>query len=165
MSLEGLQVSVAELAGLLGITERRVQQLADEGCLVKAVRGSYDLAGSVQGYLVFLRKQLPNTGKPTESAERTRLLKAKAGIAELEEQQRRGELGRVDEMERTAEQEARTALAALLVIGARIGEPLSVLDTPEACEALVDKEIRKACEVILAAAKASAGAEPSEVAA
>jgi phage terminase Nu1 subunit (DNA packaging protein) len=49
-------VTPTELAELLGLTVRHVQRLAQEGVIVRAGRGRYDLAASVQGYVEWLRR-------------------------------------------------------------------------------------------------------------
>lgn len=49
--IEGLRVSSAQLAHVLGLTSRRVQQLAKEGVLARGPGGKFDLAASVQAYM------------------------------------------------------------------------------------------------------------------
>ena len=49
------EVSAGFLSGLLGITDRRVQQLAAQGVLPKASRGRYPMAGCVRAYVQFLQ--------------------------------------------------------------------------------------------------------------
>lgn len=48
-------VTAGTLADLFNLTERRVQQLANEKVVVKADRGKYDLIASVKGYVRFLQ--------------------------------------------------------------------------------------------------------------
>ena len=83
------------IARLLVLTERRVQQLATEGIIPKASRGQYDLVESVRGYILHQRKLIEDK-QPGEvtvlEAERGRLTGAKAGLAELDERERRGQL-------------------------------------------------------------------------
>jgi phage terminase Nu1 subunit (DNA packaging protein) len=91
---EQLTYPVAVISQLLDIGERRVQQLSKEGVLPKAERGKYSLIGCVRGYILFLRSQLPNSGKPVADirAESARLKKAQANLAEMEEAERKGSL-------------------------------------------------------------------------
>lgn len=49
--------SLQTLSVLLDITERRVQQLAGEGIVVRKRQGHYDLVASIQGYVRYLRAQ------------------------------------------------------------------------------------------------------------
>lgn len=85
---------LAVIARLLDLSERRVQQLSREGVIPKAERGSYDLVGAVRGYVRYLRElvQKAQGGAADLPTERTRLVKAKADLAELEAHQRRGDL-------------------------------------------------------------------------
>jgi hypothetical protein len=46
-------VSLGPLSEILGICARRIQQLTRQGILVRARRGVYDLAESVQGYCAY----------------------------------------------------------------------------------------------------------------
>lgn len=87
--------SVRVIARILNLTERRVQQLASEGIIPKASRGRYDFVESVRGYIGHLREEIDirQPGKITIlEDQRTRLTRARAGLAELDERERRGEL-------------------------------------------------------------------------
>lgn len=83
-------VSVALLAGVLGITERWVQQLERQGVLEKTGRGRYALAKSVQAYIKFkveseVARATPDASNPGErvKAERARKLKLENDETEL----------------------------------------------------------------------------------
>jgi hypothetical protein len=49
------EVSGPELGRILGLTGRRILQLADEGVIERAAGGGFDLVDGVQGYLKLLR--------------------------------------------------------------------------------------------------------------
>ena len=85
---------IAVIARLLDLTERRVQQLGRDGVIPKAERGRYDLVGSVRGYVRYLREQAvrAQSGAVDFGAERARLVKAKADLAEMDAEARRGDL-------------------------------------------------------------------------
>ncbi len=85
---------IGVIARLLDLSERRVQQLSREGVIPKAERGQYDLVGAVRGYVAYLRELAvkAQAGAPDFGAERARLIKAKADLAEMEADGRRGEL-------------------------------------------------------------------------
>ncbi|AVM76212.1 terminase small subunit, Nu1 [Magnetospirillum gryphiswaldense] len=102
---------IAVIAKLLDLTERRVQQLGRDGTIPKAERGRYDLVGAVQGYVRYLRDQASrNQGGPADfGAERARLVKAKADLAEMEAAERRDEL-----LPATAVEDAWTEILARL---------------------------------------------------
>ena len=50
------EVSTTELACVLGITGRRIRQLAEDGQLEKASKGRFPLCESVQRYIAALSK-------------------------------------------------------------------------------------------------------------
>jgi hypothetical protein len=49
------EVSGPELGRILGLTGRRILQLADEGVIERAAGGGFDLVDGVQSYLRYLR--------------------------------------------------------------------------------------------------------------
>jgi hypothetical protein len=51
-------VDVSQVASLLNLTPRRVQQLAKEGVIPKPERGRYQIAGCVRGYIAYLQKSV-----------------------------------------------------------------------------------------------------------
>ena len=92
---------IAVIARLLDLSERRIQQLSREGVIPKAERGQYDLVAAVRGYVAYLRDLAvkAQAGAPDFGAERARLIKAKADLAEMEADGRRGELLPADAVE------------------------------------------------------------------
>ena len=97
---------IAVIARLLDLTERRVQQLAREGVIPPAARsgaerGRYDLVGAVRGYVHYLREQAARfqSGTADFGAERARLVKAKADLAEMDAGARRSDLLPAGEVE------------------------------------------------------------------
>lgn len=79
---------VATIAGLLNLTERRVQQLAKDGIIPKAERGLYNLVGCVKAYVAYLQKmtegRMPDEVSTTAKVDKSRLITAQARKAELE---------------------------------------------------------------------------------
>ena len=92
---------ISVIAKLLDLSERRVQQLSRDGVIPKAERGQYDLIGSVRGYVRYLREQAvrAQAGAPDYALERARFIKARADLAEMEAEQRRGALIAAEEIE------------------------------------------------------------------
>jgi phage terminase Nu1 subunit (DNA packaging protein) len=75
--------SIGTIARLFNLTERRVQQLAQDGIIPKGKRGEYDLVACVRGYIAYLQ-QNANGRTSDVAADRNRLVKAQADRAELE---------------------------------------------------------------------------------
>lgn len=68
-------VAVDVVAGLFGLTPRRIQQLAKEGVLPKAERGRYNLAACVRSYVAHLQAKL-------QEAQNRQVGERSAGLAE-----------------------------------------------------------------------------------
>ena len=92
---------IGVIAKLLDLSDRRVQQLSREGVIPKAERGQYDLIGSVRGYVRYLRDQAlkAQAGAPDYAAERARFIRARADLAEMEAEEKRGYLLAADQVE------------------------------------------------------------------
>ena len=100
------------IAALLGLSERRVNQLADQGVIPKTDRGRYDLRATVSAYMDYLRKAArrgrsvkgdaePDGGDgDAEQKADLRLKLAKAEQEEIKLEQMRGESHSADEVER-----------------------------------------------------------------
>jgi len=81
--------SADAIAQLLGITARRLQQLAAEGFIPKGERGRYPLVESVQGYVRYLKQTQRATSR---SSEHQRLAKAQAVKVEMANLRQAGQL-------------------------------------------------------------------------
>lgn len=84
------------VAAWLGLTERRVRQLRDEGVIAEKQPGLYDLQATVLRYITFLRN---GSGKISLNDERAGLTRAKREAAEMENKLRMGELHRTQDIE------------------------------------------------------------------
>ena len=79
----------------LGLTERRVRQLRDEGVIEEYKPGLYDLQPTVLRYI----RYVGGAGKESLTHERTMLTAAKRQAAEMENDLRRGDLHRTADIE------------------------------------------------------------------
>ena len=87
-----------EIAGLLDITPQRVQQLTKEG-LPRKSRGEYPVKSCVKWYVNYLRNKADTD---TITANKLRLVKAKAEKAELENQKIKSDLVSKEEIRKEA---------------------------------------------------------------
>jgi phage terminase Nu1 subunit (DNA packaging protein) len=88
----------SELADMLGLTVRRVTDLIATKVIPPAIeRGRYDVAGSVKGYVAFLR-----SNAKTLADERARLVRIRADLMQLRYRREAGELVEVQAVEREA---------------------------------------------------------------
>ena len=85
------------VADWLALTPRRVRQLRDEGVLIEKAPGLYDLQASVVRYVSYLRKGSGNTNLTDERAALTR---AKREAADMENEVRRGNLHKTEDIEK-----------------------------------------------------------------
>lgn len=81
---EKLLGSATDLAAWLGVSERRIEQLANENIAVRIARGVYDIRASVDGYIKLLKKNATAQGSEELLKERVLLTREKRRQAEIE---------------------------------------------------------------------------------
>lgn len=92
-SIKEQTVSTIELAEILGISDRRIQQLVNEKELEKLGRGRFNLVSSVQRFIAYQVNNLKEKQSiGTKLDEETRLLKLKGDLAQIDLEKKRGEL-------------------------------------------------------------------------
>ena len=111
------------VAQWLGLTERRVRQLRDEGVIAEARPGLYDLQPTVSKYITYIG----GAGKESLTQERTKLTKAKREAAELENELRRGEVHRTEDIERGIKTMFLNIRSRFLALPAKLSPPLATL--------------------------------------
>lgn len=137
-----MNLKTAELALLLGLTTRRVNQLAEEGLVVRLGHGEFDGPQSVQRYV----EHASNRGKDKETQidkerEEARLKKEQADTQELKNAKLRKELLPVEEVSRVWSEQVSSIRSGLLAVVSRTRQRMSL--SPE--DALIlDEEIRDA---------------------
>ena len=85
------------VADWLAVTPRRVRQLRDEGVIAEKAPGLYDLQSCVVRYISYLRK---GNGSTNLNDERAMLTKAKREAADMENEERRGNLHSTGDIEK-----------------------------------------------------------------
>ena len=152
---------IGVIARLLDLSERRIQQLSREGVIPKAERGQYDLVAAVRGYVAYLRELAvkAQAGAPDFGAERARLIKAKADLAEMEADGRRGELLPADAVEAAWTAVLARLRARLLVLPDRLAPLCHEETTIAGVRDQIRKAVREALDE-LAATPVVAAADP-----
>ena len=128
-------LTVDEVATLLDCSPRWVQMLSKAGKLPKTQPGKYPLLPTVQAYLSHLQNRLD------PGQEKTRLLRAKANIAEMEESEMRGDLVRSDAVRQgiyTASRQIRNIIQAM---PARIHRELATISDSFEIQIRLEKEV------------------------
>lgn len=90
-----MTVTSAELGAILGVSERRVRQLAEAGTIERLERGRFGLGEAVRALI----EEASGSGSALVRA-RTRKLEADATLAELELAVRKGQVANIDEFQR-----------------------------------------------------------------
>lgn len=136
-------VSTTELASILGITARRVQQLAQDGTIIPEKRGRYGLANSVQRYIEFLTsrdKGVQELDQAKLDAE-VRLKEAKALIGELEAKELQGKMHRSEDVAAMTEDLIYFLRQMIITIPGRCSVDTAAAQTPAETSDIIRKEI------------------------
>lgn len=111
------------VAQWLCLTERRVRQLRDEGVIVEARPGLYELQPTVARYITYIG----GAGKETLNNERMKLTRAKREAAELENELRKGEVHRTEDIERGIKSMFLNIRSRFLALPAKLSPTLATM--------------------------------------
>lgn len=137
---------VTTIAKLFGLTERRVQQLAQEGIIPKPEKNQYELVGSVRSYIDYLQQRAFGKGAVPQDThlERARLLKAQADMAEIELAERTGSLVTVERVEADWTDMVAACRAKMLGIPTKTAYQIAHLENPQEIEKFLKRTIYEA---------------------
>lgn len=134
-------VSSGQLARILGLTPRRVNQLAEAGVFPRLPRGKYDLAQCVQAYIATVSN--PRDGVDLAEAKR-RKTAAEAELLELRLATERRELVTVDAVADIVAREYSTVRSRLLAMPSKLAVIVAAEDGLAVCHGLIAAEVREA---------------------
>ena len=109
------------VAQWLCLSERRVRQLRDEGVIQETRPGLYDLQPTVARYIQYLG----GAGKENLNEERRRLTAAKREAAEMDNEQRRGDLHSTADFEKGLKTMLLNVRSRFLIIPAKLSPTLA----------------------------------------
>ena len=141
------EVCTTELAVVLGVSVRRVQQLAQDGTIQSVRRGRFRLGDSVQRYISFLNKDAVN--EEDVKLERARraadvtLRASKAQIAKLEAEELQGKMHRSEDVAAMTEDLVYTIRGMLLALPGRLAVDVAAVTTPAEASEVIRKETFK----------------------
>jgi phage terminase Nu1 subunit (DNA packaging protein) len=143
------KVSTADLATLLGVTERAVTKLVAKKILHREQRGSFDLVDSVQAFIAHREAVVAaQHGTGTYGRARAQLYLERARLARLKREELEGTLGRIDEFF-TATVAVNSAIRnRLLAVPSKAAPRLVNLKTAQEAQAIVRGEIYEALETL-----------------
>ena len=142
---DNTEVSTTELASILGVTARRVQQMAQDGTIIAVKRGSFNLAESVQRYIAFLSskdKDISQQDKAKQDAE-LRIKTAKAIISELEAEELQGEMHRSEDVAAMTEDLIYAIRGMIVSLPGRLAVDVAAAQTPAEISEIIRKEVYK----------------------
>lgn len=140
------EVSTSELASVLGITGRRVRQLAEDGVLKKIKEGRFNLSQAIQSFISFhsLKERVtPLQGTEKYEAE-VRIKTAKAIIAEMEADELQGKMHRSEDVAAMTEDLIYTIRGVLMAVPGRCSVDTAAAQTPAETFNIIRKEIHNA---------------------
>lgn len=104
MDIDSLTVSAAVLGNIFGVTDRRIRQMAEEGIIVRAAKGRYNLVDSLKNYILSLKLAVDSNdsdnpdGELNFEEEKALHERVKRHISEMKLQTMKGELHKADDV-------------------------------------------------------------------
>ncbi len=148
MLIDDRPVSLEELAGVLGVNKRNLQNFVERGILVRVGRGRFPLGKSIRAYCDSLRETAANrdhfrvgTGL---AAERERIAREQADALEMKNAAMRGELLRAADVESQWADILRMVRSGFLALPSRVQQRLGHLTAHDL--SILDREIRDTLE-------------------
>jgi phage terminase Nu1 subunit (DNA packaging protein) len=141
-------VGVKELAEILNLTPRRIQQLVQEG-LLNRCRGKYDRDESVRLYIRYLQALAEeNVGEggavlPNERETRLRLLRADADLRDDRLARERSQLVTIEDVEHEMAELIGITRARVFAVAARVAPELAGETSRLMIQAKIDKAHRE----------------------
>lgn len=137
VDFESAILSASEMAALLGITERRLQQLVDEGYVPRHERGAYQAGPAVRGYIRSVKESGGNRNK-----EHAALARAQAEKVRRENLRARGALQPVELVDETLQGVAGVIVPELEGLPGRVANELAGISEPGVIRARLQDECR-----------------------
>lgn len=141
------EVTTTDLAAVLGLSARRVQQLTQDGTLQTIRRGHFLLGDAVQRYIAYAtRNTMDEESEKSEKARRqaeVTLKASKAMIAKYEAEELRGKMHRSEDVEALTEDLVYTIRGALIALPGRLAVDCAAAQTAPEASDVVRKEVYK----------------------
>ncbi len=139
-------VNTTNMAIILGVTARRVQQLIQDGNFKTAEKGKLFLIDNVHAYIDLLQnKEKTAEEKKLDKAKQAAEVKlkvAKATMVDLQAKELSGKMHRSEDVQVFTQELIDTVKNALLSLPGRLAVEVSLCDTAEECSVLIKDAIR-----------------------
>lgn len=142
----GFKVSTSELCEILGLSSRRVQQLAKEEALVRISHGVYDLPASIQSYVDYFIEQSKPDEKLNTLTEDFLLTKAKREKAQIEVEIIKGNLHRTEDIEAVMNDMLASFRAQLLVLPNKVAPLILAQTEVEVIKTIIKRYVNEALQ-------------------
>lgn len=138
-------VSSAVLSDIIGVGDRRIRQLADEGIIIRAAKGRYNLKESIKNYILNLKVAIDNKEDPDQELTLDEIKaqheKVKMHKSQLQLQLMQGELHKSSDVEQVMTDMLSSFRARLLNLPAKTAPLLVMRDNPEWIREVLTKEV------------------------
>ena len=148
-ALKDVVATTTGLAGVLGLSARRVQQLIQDGILVTVSRGKLLLGDSIQRYISYITGG-EKTQQEKSEEQRIELVKSqaqykasRAAVAKLEAQELQGKMHRAEDVEAVTEDLVYTIRSGLNALPGRCAVDVAAASTPAEASEIIRKEVDK----------------------
>lgn len=133
------------MAELLGVSLVTVDNLANDGKIVRLRPGEFDMVESVRTYTAYLRNVAGNRSGDDDAnlnltEQRAKLARAQTEAQEFKNQIAQGEYVKADEVERTWADFLRNLRSRVLAVPSRVRQVVPTLTAHDA--GLIDRELR-----------------------
>lgn len=134
-------VSTKEIAQILGVTSRWIQQLTQDGIFSTVGRSRYNLSGTIQAYVEYRAAKAPDATDIEKSEADLSIKKAKAIVAVLEAKELQGKMHRSEDVAALTEDLIFTIRGMLLALPGRLAVDVAAVSTPPEAAEIISKEI------------------------
>lgn len=138
-------VSTTQLAMVLGVTARRVQQLTQDGTFQTESRGKFLLADNVQRYITFITgNQMSEEERKIELNKRksdAKLKASKAIVAHLEAEELMGNMHRSEDVAAITDDMVKSIRAMLTALPGRLAVPAHNAESAEECSIIIRDQV------------------------
>ena len=141
--IDSLTVSAAVLGNIFGVTDRRIRQMAEEGIIVRAAKGRYNLVDSLKNYILSLKLAVDSNdsdnpdGELNFEEEKALHERVKRHISEMKLQTMKGELHKADDVRHVMTDMLSSFKTRMMNIPAKVAPVLEDRDAGEFAPAIV----------------------------
>ena len=140
-------VSGGELAVVLDLSRRRIEQLQQDGVLVPAKKGEYNLQDAVRQYIKFITgNQLDDEDRKLEKARRASevtMKASKATIAKMTAEELKGTMHRAEDVAALTEDLIYEIRGALIALPGRLAVDVAATTTAAEASEVIRKAVHK----------------------